>query len=142
MSRSLVVALLIVVLGCRNGQDPERVGGPCSYIDVPGVAKITSIETAGTGLNNCRNAVEVLFDFVPDDPTAPQRYRVPTWPDAGRHLIVGDGKNPSLEWVTAREISVGKEYPCLRQEITSGTCTPVVFDVVGIDFTAWADYCF
>jgi len=139
MARSLFISLLLLAIGC---EDPERIGGPCAYIDTPGFAEITSIETADTSLYNCRNAVEVLFNFVSDDTTAPQKYRFPTWPDTSRHLTVGSGMNPALEWVTAEDISVGKEYRCLRRELISGTCVPVEFDIVGIDFSDWADYCF
>ena len=139
MTRSLVIALLLLTFSCKT---PERIGGPCKYIDIPGVATITSIETADTSSYNCRNAVEVLFDFMPDDTTAQQRYRFPVWPDTSQHLIVGAGMNPAREWVTAEEISVGKTYDCLRREIISGACTPVIFDIVGIDFSEWADYCF
>ena len=134
-----VVLLLIIATGCNNS---EHIGGPCSYTGFQGSAIITSIETADSSLNNCRDAVEVLFDFTPDDNTAPNRYKFPTWPDTSQHLTGGDGKNPSLDWVVAKEIVVGKVYRCSRQEIKKGTCVPVIFTIEGIDFSDWAAYCF
>lgn len=140
MAKFFLITLLFLVLGC---EDPDRSEGPCPHIDIPGTAKIISIETADPSAYNCRNAVEVLFNFVPDDPTAPQRYRFPDWPDTRRHLMVGAGMNPALEWVTAEDISVGKEYHCLRIEcLPDPCCAPVGFDILEIDFSDWADYCF
>jgi len=97
-------------------------GGPCEYVDIEGVATITSISDPDS-----EGRVEVLFDFTPDDPAAAETYLFPDWPDTDRHLTVGSGQNPTQEWIQEQGITVGGTLVCVRKEIITGTCTPVIF---------------
>jgi hypothetical protein len=93
------------------------------------VCTMMSISNAPPGANNCANdPVQVLFTYAPLSGSTSD-YRFPGTPDTGRSLTIGDGKNPPRSCVTSQNITVGSRYPCKRREQTSGTCTPVIFDL-------------
>jgi len=108
----------------------DIVGGPCEYVDIEGVATITSISDPDAG-----GTVEVLFDFTPNDPEASNDYLFPDWSDTGRNLTVGSGQNPTAEWVEEHEIIVESTLTCIRKEIITGTCTPVIFSFPDLEPT-------
>jgi len=119
--------------------DEERIGA-CHYESIPGTATILSVEPASEGSYACIDPVDVVFVFMPDDPSAPEDYLFPQYADTS-YLTVGAGMLPPAEWVTIQNIIVGDQYECERKEDHGGSCPPVVFDVTGIDFSDWADYC-
>ena len=122
--------------------DHTPVGGGCAYAEIPGVATIVSVRQADPSLYNCRNdPVEVVFDFVPDDPKAPDRYRFPAWADTGQHLTVPGGANPARQWTLNEGLTAGTQHACVRSEITAGTCTPVIFTLSDVDYTKGATAC-
>ncbi|MDD5093552.1 MAG: serpin family protein [Dehalococcoidia bacterium] len=118
------------------------VGGPCKYTDIPGTARITSIKDADPNSANCNDAVEVIFDFTPDSPSAIDTYSFPNWKDTNQSLTFGGGMNPSREWVEKQGLKEGSELACIRSEITEGTCTPVIFSFPTINFEGWQDDCY
>ena len=139
----LMLSFIVACNGNDNGTQQELiVGGPCEYVDIPGVATIVSVENAPPEDYNCKNAVVVTFDFVPDDPGAVDNYLFPNWSDTGQHLTVGGGMNPPLQWVLLQGLSKGSKHRCERSEITDGTCTPVCFSFPDIDFSGWELFCF
>lgn len=117
------------------------IGGPCSYQAFEGQAVITDIFPPSPGQNNCENAMEVRFAFIPADPNAPGRYLYPDVPDQWPKLTVGAGMNPSSDFLAAKHINKGSHFPCERRERTLGACPPVEFVFPTIDFSDWADYC-
>ena len=123
-------------------ESPHAVGGPCEYVDIPGIAKIVSVKEAPSTEYNCAKAVQVTFDFVPNDPAAVKSYRFPNWKDTGCHFTVGGGMNPPKAWVLERGLVEGSEHACVRSEITKGTCTPVNFSFPTINMDGWEKYCF
>jgi len=118
------------------------VGGSCQYMDIPGIATIVSVETAPTTDYNCGNAVRVIFDFVPNDPAAINNYRFLSWLDTGNYFTVGAGMNPPQTWVLQQGLTAGSQHACVRSEITSGACTPVIFSFPDINETGWEQECF
>jgi hypothetical protein len=113
------------------------VGGPCEYAEVSGTATIVSVSDASEGENNCANdPVVVVFDFVPDDP-GDEAHAATGW-----HLTIGGGANPPRAWVDAEGLTVGTEHPCMRSDILSGTCTPVLYTFTGVDYDAAIDACY
>lgn len=122
--------------------DHTPVGGGCAYAEISGVARIVSVKPADPSLYNCRNdPVEVVFDFVPNDPTATGSYRFPAWADTGQHLTVSGGANPPRQWVLGAGLAPGTTRACVRSEITAGTCTPVIFTLSDVDYTKGAEAC-
>ena len=142
----LVVAVLVLVavmLGaCSKAVSGPVVGGHCQYVDIPGVARIASIEEAASTDYNCANAVKVTFDFVPNDPAAVNNYHFPSWGDKGQSFAVGAGMNPPKIWVLEQGLTEGSEHACVRSEITKGTCTPVIFSFPEIEKEGWEKECF
>jgi antitoxin component YwqK of YwqJK toxin-antitoxin module len=123
-----------------SGQDvPEvsfAISGPCEYMEIPGTARITAIKPAGAGYNCPRNPVEVLFDFTPDDPKRSSKCV------HDRHLTIGAGMNPSLDFVENRGLKVGQPLRCIRKEIITGTCTPTGFDFPDVNLSDYGKWCF
>jgi len=143
MNKNLIILFVCLFLCPFSfAEDISNIdGGSCSYVDTYGKAEIISIKQAGPESYNCKNAVEVLFNFTPDDPNAIKHYKMYNWPDTNRKLTVSAGINPSREMVEKKGIKVGKIYRCIRQDIVQGTCTPVIFRVPDIDFTDTLNYC-
>lgn len=112
-------------------------GGPCIYTDTPGVATIVSVTPAEPGDLNCWNdPVVVLFDYYPNPPASPALAA------AGVALTIGEGLNPPLSWIEAEGLTVGTQHKCRRRDITSGTCTPLLFDFPGVDYAAGLKKCY
>ncbi len=135
-----VPALLLSMLLFGCGED-QICGGPCTYTDYPGIATIRSV-TPDTSLGrNCDNAVIIVYDFAPDDSSAVDRYRFPVWPDTARIFhYVNNGSVP-VGWADKEGMTQGSEHPCIRQEIRTGTCSPLIFEFPDVDVSDWPDYC-
>jgi len=118
------------------------IGGPCTYVDIPGIAKIVSVEKAPSTEYNCADAAKVIFDFVPNDPAAIDHYRHPSWKDTGNSFTLSGGMNPPKTWAMERGLTVGSVHACVRSESTGGTCTPVTFSFPEINLEGWEKYCF
>ena len=123
---------------CSSQAENPIIGGPCTYKSTQGRATIISLKSSGTNSNNCNhNPVEVVFDFVPDNPANANKAT-----DKNRVLTVGDGKNPPLNYVLGKGLSIGSTHPCIKQNIASGTCTPVIFTLTDVDLADYAASCF
>ena len=138
--------LLLSVCGgsiaCGGDSGIRRVGGACEYRRIHGRATITDVRVADPDANNCGDAVEVIFTFYPDEPSAPKHYRFADQPDTGRHLHVGAGMNPPRDWARRRGLVKGAVHRCVRSEIVKGTCTPVTFTFPDLDMKGWEKTCF
>ena len=76
--------------------------------------------------------VKVIYNFEPDDPTMRSRYRMYTWRDDNLYLEFDDSESVPLSWVKAANIRIGSKYRCVRSELRSGACTPVIHYVMGL----------
>jgi len=127
------LTVLIVIPGCP----PPRLGGGCAYDETPGVATIISVSAAGPDGYNCPNdPFEVVFDFVPTDPEAADLAQT------GRHLTVSAGANPPLAWIEDEGLTEGTQHNVVRRDITKGTCTPLLFRFIDVDYDAGVAACF
>jgi hypothetical protein len=137
------IFILSIFLFNLSGCDDNKIdGGPCDYSTTLGVATIMAVKTADLSDNNCKDAVEIIFNFVPDNPAARSHYRFPLSPDTGRNFVVGDGKNPPGNWALNKGLIEQSSHRCARQEIINGTCTPIIFSFPDIDCTDYATDCF
>jgi hypothetical protein len=137
----LPILLPILLLCVQSCNDDPVCGCRCAYDTISGTALIKSIVPDTLDNRICSNAVIVYFDFIPDDPGAPGSYRFPNHPDTSRTLFIADGKNPPSTWIEAEGLGVGTEHECVRLEETRGTCTPVLFVFLNLDYTGWMEYC-
>lgn len=123
---------------CSSQAENPTLGGSCTYTRTQGQATIVSLNSANPSSNNCNNnPVEVVFDFAPDNPANANNVM-----DKNRVLTVGDGKNPPLNYVLGKGLSIGSIHPCIKQNIASGTCTPVIFTFTDVDLSDYAASCF
>jgi hypothetical protein len=129
-------------VACGSDFGGHRIGGACEYQRIYGRATITDVRNADPDANNCKDAVEVVFTFSPDEPSAPEHYRFADHPDTGQYLRVGAGMNPPRIWARRKGLVKGAAYRCIRSEILKGACTPVIFTCPDIDMEGWEKACF
>jgi len=89
------------------------VGGLCKYDETPGTC--TMLQVAGPDAG-----VETRFSFTPDGGVSTA---------ASNLLTLGDGKKPSQSCVAANHLAAGSALACTRATITSGTCSPLTFEL-------------
>lgn len=108
--------LLALAQGCVDRQLHPLAGGPCSYETVKGRAHILAIEPHTDG-------AKVFFRFEGAGTVAPSK------------AVEGNGMvvfplapgYPTKVRIGSRLAEVGDRVPCARDEIQTGTCTPVVY---------------
>ncbi len=121
--------LTIGMIGCRVKKETKPhipVGGACDYITIKGKATILSIDENPNGIKGTKL---VKFHFVPNQKTT---YLFPNWSDTS-HLVYRGLNGVTENFIKKHNIVVGKVNECVREEITKGTCTPVVFRLKGFD---------
>lgn len=102
----------------------------------PGWATVTALRDPGPDSHNLADAVEVMFDFEPDNPRARERYTQSSVADRGQLLAVGAGANPPRRWARVMGLTPGTRHRCVRRELQRGVGTPVVFEFPEIDHAA------
>ena len=124
----LIFAFAMVQTSCSSKIMKQPSGGSCTYSKFEGYAVIKSISSAPADEYNCPDqAKKIVFEFTPLNLSDRHKYKIKNVSDSSRSLQMNDGANPSLSWIKKNKIEVGKKYKCFRTEISSGTCTPVVF---------------
>jgi hypothetical protein len=129
-------------IACGGDSKGRQIGGACEYRRIYGRATITAVRDADKDANNCKDAVQVIFTFFPDEPLAPEHYRYADHPDTGRCLQVGAGMNPPRAWARSKGLVKGAVHRCIRSELLKGACTPVIFTFPDIDVEGWEKTCF
>lgn len=109
-----------------------------AYATTSGWATVTSVRTPDPHAYNLRDAVEVVFDFQPDESGALDHQTVPGPQDRGLLLTVGGGANPPRRWALRMGFTPGSRHRCLRRELRSGVGPPVVFEFPEVDDAALA----
>ena len=137
LPKYLSVLLFISFVACTNPEsensDTNRmVGGLCTYTEFTGTATITAIEDAPADDYNCANNPKLVsFTFTPE---ASSDYAFNNVADTDQSLKILGGKNPAQTWLENNRVEIGNTYACVRAEIQSGTCTPVIFTIKDLDF--------
>lgn len=119
----ILLPFLIFNLSCNGG-----IGKGGKYTDIAGKATIKEIKTAVNA--TCPDAVDVLFDFTPDDPNAVKNYNYPNIADKDAQMF--NNLRPAKAWVEKKGIKVGNVYPAKRSEMIPGTGTSAP---VGLEIT-------
>ena len=133
----LAIFMILPLSACRTSGN--KVGGPCTYTDIPGTAVIQALEVPLPSEAGCYDPVRVVFDFIPG-PGAGDKMGLLGELTAQR-LTVGGGMNPSRIWADLKGLRPGKNIPCVRKEIDQGTCTPVVYTFPGLNMDDWEVHC-
>ena len=124
---------LTTSLGNAFALSPDRAGGPCTYESYPGQATITRIEKTEQSKDQAKTVggpgyegYEVLFSFMTNKEIKQ------AWAKEAlkkEHLL--DLRNswyPGEQFLKKYGLVKGKVLKCTLKAITSGTCTPVVFE--------------
>ena len=120
MKQILIVACLFAggfLFGCETQTPPKQVGGGCQYRDIPGTCRVETITPSGP--NAYGEGFRTLFAFVPDSETEPS--------GSGMRMAIGDGQDPTKEYLAGNRIEVGSRFRCIRKMRTRGACSPEVF---------------
>lgn len=140
----MVLALLLATILETNfetacAQSPQRVGGPCQYIDIPGTARIISVQplppSAAVPPGSAYQPYAVLFTFTP----APSATSTVSSPEAqalaGRShsLTLSGGAPPGPQFLRKYAIRPGAAFACEAHIIRKGTCTPILFTLQGVN---------
>ena len=114
-------AILSVNCESASSSSKQFVGGPCTYKQYKGNAKIVSVNPKPDN----PATFEIKFSFRTKK--AIQEEYAQT---EGRQwtLVMNDFSNPREDFVKKYDIKPGKSFPCYMKVITKGTCTPVMFD--------------
>jgi hypothetical protein len=140
---ALCVCLPLLAVAGDGGEMTGRfVGGPCEYKAIEGRATVIEVKNAPADAYNCRDAVEVIYTFVPDDPSAEDSYRFADYPDSHLSFTLGAGMNPPRQWAKRKGLVPGSRHRCIRKEIVTGTCVPVTHVFPDIDTTGWEQECY
>jgi hypothetical protein len=118
----------------------RRIGGPCEYTDLPGTARITSVERteasshqATVGGGPGYEGLEVRYTFTPAAPIADAGAKA--WAERTHTLQLANSWYPGPRFVEKYGLTEGKTIPAALKAIKKGTCTPYVFSFPGIDPT-------
>jgi len=130
---SIVLALLLFAF-LKPIRAAQLVGGPCSYAEVPGTARILEAAPVPAGKERGQRtaqAFRVLFAFEPGAPVKSPLYR----PGASHELTLAGGDRPTMAFLKKYRIRPGATFSARMGLIEKGTCTPVVFSLEGVDLT-------
>ena len=119
----IIIASLFLIQGCITTLED-------AYIPYKGKAKITSIKESQYNPSGKNEYVDIFFDFIPDDASAPGRYIYKKFPDSKCRLFYNHRGNLHKKWVTETKIKEGNIYPAIRYEKKGSMGgAPVFFDV-------------
>ena len=131
MNRSciFIIAVGLLILLNISCEDDFFNGGPCDYHEIPGTASIISSIEADS--SSCGQTVELLYNFIPDDPDQIDPRLLGNWPiDSIRYEI--NGHNFPKKWIETFGLFEETDHRCSRFRITSGPCSPIYYKFEGI----------
>lgn len=121
----LVLPFLFLAFSCA---EPIGKGGTYNYF--VGKATVTEIKT--TTDSTCKDAVDVIFDFKPDNADDVKKYIFTDFKDQNISMF---SMKPSKTWVDKKGIKVGSVYTAKRSEIQSNTGTSAPFGIYITDMS-------
>lgn len=134
MNRFLALAAGVATCLGAVACGPQKVGGECKYLDIPGTAVILSAEKTADPQKNA-DGIEVRYEFVPEKKLEDGRAAsyLKSFPEHTFELV--DGSLPGPKYVEKYGLKKGAKFPATLREITQGTCTPIILELKGVDRT-------
>ena len=137
--RYLITSLFLILQGCSDPVIPV-VGGSCKYkssVETVEVVSISDANRSNSAYLSCdKHAVKVMFTFKPSSTLGGM-----LTPDRPWSLYDTVGKYTSAEYIKSKGLKVGNTYKVKVDTISSGTCTPILFKFVDVDFSDKENYC-
>ena len=134
--RASLTGWLLSALIVFAAERPPMVGGPCTYTEYPGKARITRVEKTAESRAQAKfgasyEGYEIRFTFTPDNP-------IPAgWAHEqiqGEHLFhLANSWHPGPAYIAKYEINKDSVFPCTLGIIKTGTCTPVIWKLTKLD---------
>jgi len=125
----LTLLLAIGVMGCQKAKENTMmVGGACSYKAYMNKIKIISIEE-NNATEACQKSVNLSYEILKpaeDLPVSPRKTL---------HYQV------SKEYMIKKGFDIGTEHMLKISTITSGTCTPIMEKIMGLDVMTFKKKC-
>lgn len=130
--------ILPLCFAAQDGQITRRAGGPCSYNKYQGEAVFTKVkkirdsklERLLYGGQNYQG-YEVWFTFKTKEDIK-EKWALPMINKAQLFQLVNSW-NPGPRFLKKYSIKKGAKFVCDLSIITSGTCSPIIFDFPKID---------
>jgi len=97
---------------------------PKSYNGKAVITGIVDSKNSSGGDN--RGYVDIYFNFIPSDRSAPKSYLCAKYPDNNIKLFYDNRDTFHKNWVNKWEIKPGNEYPAIRHESLNKDNTPPV----------------
>jgi len=137
-----IFSALITFSACRHSVQPHsvspetRVGGPCSYDEYKGAATITSVEKTEQSMAQARvkggpgyEGYEIRFVFKTDEEIGQKWVRR----DKEHLFVLNNSWYPGPRYLEKYKIKSGRNFQCVMQVITKGTCTPIIYTFPELD---------
>jgi hypothetical protein len=134
---SAILAIFIAT-GCVATAQEPKVGGPCKYDKYPGKATITKIEKTDTSIKQATlnasagyEGFEIWYTFIPNKPLP-----AGPWNEIIREpklFQLSSSLYPGEKYIKKYNVKVGKVFATTLSIIKSGTCTPNIYDLHGLD---------
>lgn len=117
----------------------QRVGGPCDYASYPGTARILSVTPAAPAEAQPGQpypGLRVRYAYTPSGDVSASGARDVEGP---KTLTMANGWDPGPKFVEKYGLTPGRILPCELLVIRSGTCTPVLYRLGGVDTADYLD---
>ncbi|GAB6036007.1 hypothetical protein JCM15519_05660 [Fundidesulfovibrio butyratiphilus] len=130
---------LLLVASLETQAQPHRVGGPCTYDDVPAVFTVVSVKpvppSEAFGSPPYR-PYRTLFTFK----TKRRAPDVAHLLGRAHPLVLTSGADPGPDFLKRYGIRPGVRFKGSVRVIRSGTCTPFLFHLDGVDTSDLFEY--
>jgi hypothetical protein len=134
---SILIAFSVLFAMAVHVAGANRIGGPCTFDKHSGKATITKIVKTEESKAQAKNeggpayeGYEIWFTFIPDKPV-PANWRENVAKPQLYQLM--NSWYPGDEYIKKYDIKVGKQYPATLSIIKTGTCSPIIFELQGLD---------
>jgi len=138
--RYVVISLMLILQGCNNPVVDPVVGGSCDYkssMESVEIVSISDVNKSNGAYVSCDNSpVKVMFKFK-SSPTLKGLLSS----DKPWSLYDTLGKYTTKAYIKSKGLTVGSQHKVKVDTITSGTCTPILFNFVDINFSDRENYC-
>jgi hypothetical protein len=135
-SVALVALAAFIVSGTSSRLQAQRVGGKSKYTKYAGTATITKVEKTKESDQNkgkAKEGYEVWFTFKPAKKVKEALGRQYLANHHEHQLTLMNGWHPGPEFLKKYGIEKDKEFKATLSVIVSGTTTPVILELDGVD---------
>ena len=137
--RYFLISLLLIMQGCSTPIVPV-VGGSCDYknsIETVEIISILDVNSSDNAYRSCESdAVKVMFRFKPSATLKGRLNSNVPW-----SLYDTVGKYTSANYIESKGLTIGSTHKVKVDMISSGSCTPILFKFVDVNFSDRENYC-